>query len=88
MRWILTDHAKGALRDSGGPEIGASHTGELRWLGSREEDALFDLDRALSRLEEIDRARAKILGIAVLPELHAEETAEILDLSRPPWTAR
>jgi DNA-directed RNA polymerase specialized sigma24 family protein len=57
------------------------HTQELGWLGAREEDA-FDLDRALSRLEEIDPRKTKILELRVYLSCTAEETAEILDLSK------
>jgi len=81
MRWILTDHAKARLRDKRRAELALPHTDELRWLGSREEDA-FDLDRALSRLEEIDPRKTKILELRVYLSSTAEETAEILDLSK------
>ena len=44
-------------------------TEELGWLGAREEDA-FDLDRALSRLEEIDPRKTKIVELRVYLGIH------------------
>jgi hypothetical protein len=41
-------------------------TKELRWLGSRE-DVAFDLDRALSRLEEIYPDGCNLYNAAGLP---------------------
>jgi DNA-directed RNA polymerase specialized sigma24 family protein len=56
-------------------------TADIRWLGEREED-VFDLDRALSRLEEIDSRKAKILDLRVYLGCTAGETAGILNLSK------
>jgi RNA polymerase sigma factor (TIGR02999 family) len=81
MRWILTDHAKARQRDKRREELALPLIQEIRWLGSREEDA-FDLDRALSRLEEIDSRKTKILELRVYLNYTAEETAEIVGLSK------
>ena len=81
MRWILTDHAKARQRDKRRVELALPLIKEIRWLGSREEDA-FDLDRALSRLEEIDSRKTKILELRVYLSYTAEETAEIMGLSK------
>jgi RNA polymerase sigma factor (TIGR02999 family) len=81
MRWILTDHARARMREKRRADLALPHTEELRWLGAREEDA-FDLDRVLSRLEEIDPRKAKILELRVYLSSTAEETAEILNLSK------
>jgi DNA-directed RNA polymerase specialized sigma24 family protein len=54
---------------------------DIRWLGEREEDA-FDLDRALSRLEEFDPRKAKIIELRVYLRCTAEEAAGILNLSK------
>jgi RNA polymerase sigma factor (TIGR02999 family) len=80
MRWILTDYAKTRCRDkrqAARPPL----TEEIQWLGEREEDT-FDLDRALSRLEEIDSRKAKILELRVYLGCTAGETAGILNLSK------
>ena len=81
MRWILTDHARARLRDKRRVELALPLTEELRWLGARDEDA-FDLDRALSRLEEIDPRKTKIVELRVYLSCTADETAGILALSK------
>ena len=81
MCWILTDHAKARQRDKRRAGLALPLIKEIRWLGSREEDA-FDLDRALSRLEEIDSRKTKILELRVYLNYTAEETAEIVGLSK------
>lgn len=81
MRWILTDHARARVREK--RRIGRllPVTTDIRWLGDREEDA-FDLDRALSRLEEIDPRKARILELRVYLSCTAAETADILGMSK------
>ena len=81
MRWILTDHARARIREE--RRIGRllPFTKDIRWLGEREEDA-FDLDRALSRLEEIDPRKAKVVELRVYLGSSAEETAGVLNLSK------
>jgi RNA polymerase sigma factor (TIGR02999 family) len=81
MRWILTDHARARSREK--RRIGRllPPIADIRWLGDREEDT-FDLDRALSRLEEIDSRKAKILELRVYLGCTAEETAGVLNLSK------
>jgi DNA-directed RNA polymerase specialized sigma24 family protein len=54
---------------------------DIRWLGELEGDA-FDLDRALSRLEEIDPRKAKVVELRVYLGCSAEETAGVLNLSK------
>jgi hypothetical protein len=66
MRWILTDHAKARQRDKRRAGLALPLIKEIRWLGSREEDA-FDLDRALSRLEEIYPDGCNLYNAAGLP---------------------
>jgi len=81
MRWILLDHAKARSRDMRRGELLLPLTEEVRWLGEREQDT-FDLDRALSRLEEIDARKARILELRVYLGCTASEAAEILNLSK------
>jgi RNA polymerase sigma factor (TIGR02999 family) len=80
MRWILTDHAKARSREKRRIEL-LPVTDDIRWLGEREEDT-FDLDRALSRLEDIDPRKAKILELRVYLGCTAGETADILNISK------
>ncbi len=81
MRWILTDHARARSREKRRAELVLPLTPDIRWLGEREED-VFDLDRALSRLEEIDSRKARIVELRVYLGCTAEETAGILNLSK------
>jgi len=81
MRWILTDHARARAREKRGGELLLPLTEDVRWLGEREQDT-FDLDRALSRLEEIDARKAQILELRVYLGCTASEAAEILNLSK------
>src|ERR1017187_4687384 len=81
MRWILTDHARARSREKRQTARLLPLTKDIRWLGEREEDA-FDLDRALSRLEEFDSRKAKIIELRVYLSCTAEETAGILNLSK------
>jgi RNA polymerase sigma factor (TIGR02999 family) len=81
MRWILTDHAKARCREKRQAEPLLPLTEEIGWLGQMEQDT-FDLDRALSRLEEIDSRKAKILELRVYLGCTAEETSGILNLSK------
>jgi RNA polymerase sigma factor (TIGR02999 family) len=81
MRWILTDHARARSREKRRIGLLLPLTMDIRWLGEREEDA-FDLDRALSRLEEFDPRKAKIIELRVYLRCTAEETAGILNLSK------
>jgi RNA polymerase sigma factor (TIGR02999 family) len=81
MRWILTDHARARAREK--RQIGRllPLSIDIRWLGELEEDAI-DLDYALSRLEEFDSRKAKIVELRVYLCCTSEETAGILNLSK------
>jgi len=81
MRWILTDYARARAREMGRIGRLLPVTSDIRWLGEREEDT-FDLDRALSRLEEIDPRKSKILELRVYLGCTADETAGIMNLSK------
>jgi RNA polymerase sigma factor (TIGR02999 family) len=80
MRWILADYARARCREKRQVAL-LPLTEEIQWLGDREQDTL-DLDRALSRLEEIDSRKAKILELRVYLGCTAGETAGILNLSK------
>ena len=81
MRWILTDHARRRTRAKRRAGLVLPLTPDILWLGEHEED-VFDLDRALSRLEEIDSRKAKIVELRVYLGCTAEETAGILNLAK------
>jgi RNA polymerase sigma factor (TIGR02999 family) len=80
MRWILADYARTRCREKRQVAL-LPLTEEIQWLGDREQDT-FDLDRALSRLEEIDSRKAKILELRVYLGCTAGETAGVLNLSK------
>jgi RNA polymerase sigma factor (TIGR02999 family) len=80
MRWILADYARTRCREKRQVAL-LPLTEEIQWLGDREQDTL-DLDRALSRLEEIDYRKAKIIELRVYLGCTAGETAGILNLSK------
>ena len=81
MRWILIDHARARARERRRIDLLLPLTEDIRWLGEREQDT-FDLDRALSRLEQIDSRKARILELRIYLGCTAEETAGILALSK------
>lgn len=81
MRWILTDHARARNREKRRIGRVLPFTPDIRWLGEREDDA-FDLDQALSHLEKIDARKARALELRVYLGCTAEETADILHLSK------
>ena len=62
MGWILTDHAKACSREKRRIGLLLPFILDIRWLGKGEEDA-FDLDRALSRIEELDPRRDKFIEL-------------------------
>jgi len=82
MRWILTDHAKGRLREKRSLDLQLPLTEDIPWLGARDTDIL-DLDLALSKLEELDQRKASVLELRVYLGCTAEETAQILAVSKP-----
>src|ERR1035438_4357600 len=77
MRWILTDHARARATEK--RQIGRllPLSIDIRWLGELEEDAI-DLDHALSRLEEFDSRKAKIVELRVYRS--EEHTSELQSL--------
>ena len=81
MRWILLDHARARSRQMRRVELLLPLTDDMGWLGEREPDT-FDLDRALSRLAEIDARKAGILELRVYLGCTASEAADILNLSK------
>jgi len=81
MRWILTDHARARATEKRSAVRLLPVTTEIRWLGERQQDA-FDLDRALERLEGIDPRKVKVLELRVYLGCTADETADILKLSK------
>lgn len=81
MRWILTDHAKSRLREKRKLDLQLPLTEDIPWLGGQDDD-IVDLDLALSKLEVFDARKARVLELRVYLGCTAEETAEILAVSK------
>jgi RNA polymerase sigma factor (TIGR02999 family) len=82
MRNILKDHARAHLAERrGGPgAIRLPLTDEVAWVGSSSADIL-DLNRALDRLELLDKRKAQLVELRFFLALTMEETAEALSIS-------
>jgi RNA polymerase sigma factor (TIGR02999 family) len=82
MRRILTDYAKQhRAQKRGGAAERIPLSEDLPWLGNSREEIL-DLNNALSALEKEDARKARVLELRILLGCSAEETAEILNISK------
>ena len=81
MRWILTDHAKSRLSEKRRLDMQIPLTDDIPWLGGRDTD-ISELDFALEKLEAIDARKANILELRIYLGCTAEETAEIVGVSK------
>ena len=82
MRWILTDHARQRQAEKRQVQLQIPFTDDIPWLGTRDSDTL-DLDRALSRLAELDVRAAQVVELRIFLGCTATETAGILSVSKP-----
>ncbi len=80
IRRILVDHARrhGSAKRNSGEKIPLSAVVDLAFERS---DQLLALDRALSRLKELDSTQARIVEVRFFGGLTGEETAEVLGCS-------
>lgn len=81
MRQILVDHAR--MRNAGkrgGGEVKLA-LGEAAQASDTRPEAFLDLDRALTRLEEQDARKARVIEMRFFGGLTAEESAKLLDVS-------
>ncbi|MGB7762207.1 MAG: ECF-type sigma factor [Bryobacteraceae bacterium] len=81
MRSILTDHARKRPVEKRALSMAFAPVAEMPWLGRRPSD-ITDLDLALSKLEAFDERKAKVLELRAYLGVSANETAEILGLSK------
>jgi RNA polymerase sigma factor (TIGR02999 family) len=81
MRSILTDHARKRLVEKRALSMAFAPVSEMPWLGRRSSD-ITDLDLALSKLVTFDERKAKVLELRVYLGVSANETAEILGISK------
>jgi len=82
MRNILKDHARAHLADRrGGPNaIRLPLSDDVAWVGTSSAEIL-DLNRALDRLEQLDKRKAHLVELRFFLALTMEETAEVLSIS-------
>lgn len=82
MRMILVDHARSHhAQRRGGDSIRIPMSDDLPWLGELDSDIL-DLDRALSRLEQADGRKARIVELRYFLSFTVDEIAEVVELSK------
>ena len=82
MRSILIDYAKHTKRQKRGGEFErVPLSDDLPWLGTSRQEIL-DLDGALDALKQADPRKARVLELRVLLGCTAQQTAEILDISK------
>ncbi len=83
MRSILVDQArelKAAKR--GGEILHIPLNPELAWTGPEAEPSTLDLNAALDELEGLDPAKARVIELRYFFGLTAEETADLLSVSK------
>jgi len=82
MRNILVDHARSrsAQRRGGEDQWKLPITDDLPWIGDADEN-LFDLSRALDKLEKLDARKARIVELRFFLSFTTVETADVLGIS-------
>lgn len=82
MRFILVDHARGRLASKrGGAAVRVPLHENMQWV-SVEHAEILDLNRALDELEEFDARKVRAVELRYFLGCTAEETAEILGISK------
>jgi RNA polymerase sigma factor (TIGR02999 family) len=84
MRRILVDHARRRRRlKRGGPDrpVSLDPDDPLALLSPREVDEVLAMDRALDRLERLDKRARQVVECRIFGGLGLEETARVLELS-------
>src|SRR5665213_604710 len=82
MRRILIDYAKRTRSQKrGGALERVPLSDDLPWLGNSRQEVL-DLDGALNALEQADPRKARVLELRVLLGCTAQQTAEIVGISK------
>jgi len=86
MRRLLVDHARARLRDKRGGDLqrvtlGDAVPGKRDGAGELDLDSILDLDRALTRLEELDPRQASLVEQRFFAGRTVEEAASQLGIS-------
>ncbi len=83
MRRVLVDHARARLRTKRGSGMANVSLSEAAELVDGRDVKVLDLDRALSRLAEVDPRKARLVELRYFGGLTMEESAEVLGASIP-----
>jgi RNA polymerase sigma factor (TIGR02999 family) len=81
MRRILIDRARAGVAAKRGGSAARLHLDDIPEMGSWRESELVALDDALTRMEQMDPRKAKIIELRFFGGLSVEDTAEVLKIS-------
>jgi RNA polymerase sigma factor (TIGR02999 family) len=81
MRRVLVDYARSRTYDKRGGAAVKITLYDALLVSEEKSIDLLDLERALSRLEQIDQRKSKVIELRFFGGLTLEETAEVLNLS-------
>jgi len=82
MRRVLIDHARKHVAEKrGGAGLRIELDENIAAVGSGESSRMLDLDRALTRLAELDARQARIVELRFFAGLTVEQTAEVMAIS-------
>jgi RNA polymerase sigma factor (TIGR02999 family) len=81
MRRILINHARDRARLKRGGGAKRAPLSELTTPGTMSDQALLDLDEALTKLGELDERKARVVEHRYFAGLGVDETAELLGVS-------
>ena len=82
MRRILIDHAKAKRSQKRGGDRDRITLEESAVVAAQPPPRLLDLDEALTRLEELDERKARVVELHFFGGLTYDGTAEVLEISR------
>jgi RNA polymerase sigma factor (TIGR02999 family) len=81
MRRVLIDHARSEGREKRDAGIPVTLSDGLAWIDGKSAE-MMDLDQALDELEKLDPAKSHIVELRFFLGFTAEETAELLGISK------
>jgi len=83
MRHILVDHARTRARvKRGAGEIRVELSPDMAWIDA-EGPEMLDLDRALDEMEAMEPRKARVIELRIFLGCTAEETGDLLGISKP-----
>jgi len=81
MRHVLIDHARAQKREKRGGDATRVTLIESRLFGAGTEPDVLALDEVLSKLEDFDERKAKVIELSFFGGLTYDEIAEVLSIS-------